>query len=74
MFCYTCIVIQIEKTSQFFEFYLVFLIFSPIKTDQKFENAPFSLGDEAYGDKTFREGVFENPGSFRDDAYGDIKK
>jgi hypothetical protein len=42
--------------------------------DQKFKNAPFSLGDEAYGDITFREGVFENPSSFGDDAYGDIKK
>ncbi len=39
-----------KKTSQFFEFYQVFLIFSLKKIrEQKFENAPFSSGNEKYG-------------------------
>jgi hypothetical protein len=57
---------SIKKTSQFFEYFKVSLIFPPKKIrEQKFENALFSPGDEMCGDITSGKGHFEYPGSFR---------
>ncbi len=53
----------------------MFLIFSSPKKlrEQKFENAPFSFGDETYGDNEQGTGILNTPKSFRDETYGDVK-
>ncbi len=50
------------------------MIFSPKKIrEDKFENTPFSIGDERKGTELSGKGCFEYPGSFRDETHGDIK-
>ncbi len=48
------------------------LFFKKIR-EQKFENTPFSFGDETYGDANIRERRFEHASSFSDETYGDVE-
>ncbi len=41
--------------------------------EKKFENVPFSFGDETYGDNEQGTGILNTPNSFRDETYGDVK-
>jgi hypothetical protein len=56
-----------KNTSQLFEFYLMFLIFSTHKKirEQKFESTHFSFRDETYGDVTIKVGAFLTPWLFK---------
>ncbi len=53
----------------------MFLIFSSPKKirEKKFENAPFSFGDETYRDNEQGTGILNTPKSFRDETYRDVK-
>ncbi len=54
---------RIKKTSQFLDFNKCFWSYLPKIREQKFENAPYCIGDVTYGDVTygyvtFGEGAF----------------
>jgi hypothetical protein len=42
--------------------------------EYKFENTLFSFGDETFWDITYRNECFGQPGSFKDETYGDVRK